>query len=320
MTSRAPYAIVFPGQGSQQVGMGLEIAENDTQSCEVYELAERVTGLEISRLSFTGPEEELFDTANTQPALLATNLAIYELFKRRFPAAPAFFAGHSAGEYAALAAAGVLSYEDAFRLIQERGRLMSQMEDGGMAALKNVSPEQVQALCDEAVVEGGVLVPANWNSPAQTVISGDFDSIEAAIDLAFEREIDVVPLAVSGAFHSPLMAPAAERFAAFSRDIPFADAHTPVIANVTALPVTDGSQWADLLERQITSPVLWEQSVRTLYDQGVRVFVEIGPGVVLSKLTRRILPDATTLSVQDLASLETAIRELESVLDNTLQK
>lgn len=320
MTARAPFAVVFPGQGSQSVGMGLEIAEAYTASCEVYELAEQVTGLAISRLSFSGPEEELYDTSNTQPALLATNLAIYELFKRHFPTAPAFFAGHSAGEYAALAAAGVLSYEDAFRLIQVRGKLMSQMEDGGMAALKNVSPEQVQSLCDEAAVAGGVLVPANWNSPAQTVISGDFDSIEAAIDLAFEREIDVVPLAVSGAFHSPLMGPAAEKFAAFARDIPFADAVTPVIANVTAKPVTDGALWADLLERQITSPVLWEPSVRCLYDQGVRVFVEIGPGVVLSKLIRRILPDATAISVQDLASLEAAVRELESVLNNSLQK
>lgn len=305
-----PYAIVFPGQGSQYVGMGQDIAEHFLTARKLYLSAEQVTGLPIQQLCFDGPEENLTQTENTQPCLLTTSLALYTVFQQKFLIPPSSICGHSAGEYAALVAAGVISAEDALRLIQVRGRLMSQMENGGMLAVKGLTSEEIYTLCNKAVVPGGILVPANWNTPEQTVLSGDIESIESALLLSMDRDIPVVPLAVSGAFHSPLMEEAAKKFAKEARIVEFQTAKVPIISNVTGKPVQSGRQWKNLLEQQIISPVLWTQTVQYMVEQGIEVFIEIGPGNVLSRLIKKIVPSAITLNISDESSLKSTVTEV----------
>ncbi|MEK8129276.1 ACP S-malonyltransferase [Paenibacillus filicis] len=306
------YAVVFPGQGAQYTGMGASLFETADAAKHVYLEAEQWSALPIREVSFQeDPAGRLNDTAYTQPSLLAASLAAWEAFREAVPSLPAYMAGHSAGEYAALAAAGVLSRADAFRLITERGRLMSGMQRGAMAAIKDASAETVERLCRQAVVPGGVLVPANRNSPVQTVVSGDAESVDALLELAFDEDITVIPLAVSGAFHSPLMAPAARAFSPALERALFHRGRVPVVSNVTARPEESGA-WSGLLREQITSPVLWEASIRYLLGQGIRLFIELGPGQVLSRLIRAIEPEAVTLQVQDAETLRLATEHLQS--------
>jgi len=309
------YAIVFPGQGSQYVGMGLEIVKEFPSAEQVFELAAQITNLDIWNFSFFGSVEDLMETSIMQPCLLATNIALYTVFQNHFPRKPKFICGHSAGEYAALVAAGVLSFSDTMRLIQVRGALMSRMQGGGMVALKGVTIEEAEELCRKNVQPDGVLVPANLNSPEQIVISGDNASIEEALLFAFENSVKAIPLPVSGAFHSPLMQEAARQFAYGIRNVQFHDAVVPVISNVTAKPVIDGYEWRNLLERQITSAVCWEASICYIQQQGIEVFVEVGPGQVLSKLIRKIVPSALILNVEDINSLQTTLIELQEVFE-----
>ncbi|WP_159886657.1 ACP S-malonyltransferase [Paenibacillus puerhi] len=307
-----PYAIVFPGQGAQYTGMGASLFAASDAAKQVYVEAEQWTGLPIREVSFVEDDAgRLSDTAYTQPCLLAASLAAWETFREAFPHPPAYMAGHSAGEYAALAAAGIVSRADALRLIAERGRLMSGMQRGAMAAIKDAPGETIERLCRQAVVPGGVLVPANRNSPAQTVVSGDAESVDALLELALDEEVTVFPLAVSGAFHSPLMEPAARAFASVLADVFFHRGGTPVVSNVTARP-EEGQAWERLLREQITSPVLWEASVRHLLGQGIRLFVELGPGQVLSRLIRAVDPDAVTLHVEDAETLRIAVDHIQS--------
>ncbi|KEO84354.1 hypothetical protein EL26_04405 [Tumebacillus flagellatus] len=311
------YAVLFPGQGSQYVGMGQEIAARSPKAHRMFEAAEMISGLPIRTLCAEGPEALLQETANTQPCLLVSSLACYEALLEKAPVRPAFALGHSAGEFAALVAAGALSFPDAVRLIQKRGELMGNMEDGGMAALKNVSLQTASEICEQAVVPGGALVTANVNSPNQIVISGDSDSIEEAVMHCLERDIEVVPLSVSGAFHSPLMQPAADEFAKTLSRATFEHAQIPVVSNVTAEPTVDKRLWPELLAKQMVSPVLFEPSIRALAEQGVTLFLEVGPKQVLSRLIRRILPDAETLHVEDDASLQAAVSRLQELADGT---
>ncbi len=309
------YALVFPGQGSQYVGMGLEIFKEFIAAEKIFESAEQISNLDIRNLCFFGDEENLMETSITQPCLLATNIALYTVFQEHFSRKPKYICGHSAGEYSALVAAGVLSFADAMKLLQVRGTLMSKTQGGGMVALKGVTFEQAEKLCRQNVQPGGVLVPANLNSPEQIVISGDIDSIEEALIFAFDNNLKAIPLSVSGAFHSPLMQEVAENFANIISNFKFNDAGTPVISNVTAKPVINGYEWSQLLEQQITSAVRWEASIRYIYERGVEVFVEVGPKKVLSKLIKKIVPSAVTLNVENVKSLQETLLELEQVFD-----
>ncbi|MFN6497766.1 MAG: ACP S-malonyltransferase [Nostoc sp. DedQUE01] len=314
----ADYALVFPGQGSQYVGMGLEIFKEFISAEKIFESAEEVSKLDIRNLCFFGDEENLMETSITQPCLLATNIALYTVFQEHFSKKPKFICGHSAGEYSALVAAGVLSFADAMSLLQVRGALMSKTQEGGMVALKGVTFEQAEKLCKENVQPGGVLVPANLNSPEQIVISGDMDSIEEALVFAFENNVKAIPLPVSGAFHSPLMQEAAQNVSHIISNLQFNDAGIPVISNVTAKPVINGYEWSQLLEQQITAAVLWESSIRYIYENGIEVFVEVGPGKVLSKLIKKIVPSAVTLNVENVTSLQETLLQLEQIFDRQL--
>lgn len=315
---KACYALVFPGQGSQYVGMGLDIATEFSSAKEIFESSEQITNLAIRDISFFDPEDNLMETSITQPCLLTTSIAFYTVFQKQFPVKPEFICGHSAGEYAALVAAGILSFSDAVHLIQIRGSLMSKMQQGSMVAFKKVTLKEVERLCRKAIQPGGVLVTANLNSPEQIVISGDNDSIEEAILLAFENNIEAIPLPVSGAFHSPLMQEAAQEFAVETHKVQFNDATVPVISNVTAQPTINGYKWTRLLEQQMTSAVYWESSIRYIQNQGIEIFVEVGPGQVLSKLIRKIVPSALILNVEDINSLHTTLVELEEVFETEL--
>ncbi len=312
------YALVFPGQGSQYVGMGLEIFKEFISAEKIFESAEQITNLDIRNISFFGLEDNLVETSVAQPCLLATNIALYTVFQEHFPVKPKFICGHSAGEYAALVAAGVLSFADAISLIEVRGALMSKTQGGSMLALKGVTLEQAEELCRENVQPDGVLVPANLNSPEQIVISGDNASIEEALFYAFENNVKAIPLPVSGAFHSPLMQEAAQQFAHIVRKYQFNDAIVPVISNVTAKSVIKGYEWRQLLEKQITSAVYWEASIRYIQQKGIEIFVEVGPGQVLSKLIKKIAPSALVLSVEDVKSLQKTLIELQELFEPQL--
>lgn len=316
--SSTNYALVFPGQGSQYVGMGLEIFKEFISAEKIFESAEQVTNLDIRNISFFGSEENLMDTSITQPCLLATNVALYTVFQEHFPVKPKFVCGHSAGEYAALVAAGVLSFTDAIHLIEIRGLLMSRTQGGSMLALKGVTLEQAEEICRKNVQPDGVLVPANLNSPEQIVISGDNASIEEALFYAFENNVKAIPLPVSGAFHSPLMQEAAQQFTHIIRNFQFNDACVLAVSNVTAKPVIKGYEWRQLLQQQITSAVYWEASIRYIQQKGIEVFVEVGPGKVLSKLIKKIVPSALILSVEDVQSLQKTLIELQELFEPQL--
>ncbi|MEH2360881.1 ACP S-malonyltransferase [Nostoc sp.] len=311
------YAVVFPGQGSQYVGMGQEFPKLFPSAMKILELAEQVTDLPIQHLSFSSSEEILRETTFTQPCLLAISMAAYTVFQEHFPIKPEFLCGHSAGEYAALAASHVISFSDAIKLIQMRGKLMSQMAEGGMVALIDVTLEEAKTLCIQAVQTNGTLVVANLNSPAQIVISGDSESIESAICIAFEKNIKAIPLQVSAAFHSPLMQEVALNFAKEFSQFRFNNAVIPVISNVTSQPVIQGCKWVELLEKQITAPVQWIDTIHYILQQGIKIFVEVGPNKVLSKLIQKITPSAITLNIEDVNSLEFTITELQNSLNTT---
>lgn len=308
------YAVVFPGQGSQYVGMGRELAERFPVAEATFQEGQKVTGLPIKHLAFAGLEDDLKKTEITQPCLLATNIASYSVLKEVFPLPPSFICGHSAGEYAALVASGILSFADAMRLAQCRGELMSNVQGGSMVALLDANLEFAKALCEEAVLPNGTLVSANINSPSQVIVSGDDESIESILAIALDRDITCVPLSVSGAFHSPLLQAVSQNFGEALSHIEFTNASIPVISNTTAQPVLNGQEWMNLLARQMVSPVLWEASIRYIYQQGVEIFIEVGPRKILSKLIQEIIPSSTTFNVENIESLEQTMFALDSFL------
>jgi len=285
-------AFVFPGQGSQKIGMGRSWVERSVAARETFAEADDVLSFALSRLCWEGPEETLQLTENTQPAILTVSIAIYRSVREELEL-PAVLAGHSLGEYSALVAAGALAFADALRLVKSRGRFMQEAVppgQGAMAAILGLESTEVERLTAEASRPGEVCAVANFNSPEQTVVAGLALAVERAVSLASERGARrALMLPVSAPFHSPLMQPARERLEPLLAATSFRLPAVPVIANVDARPVTDGDAARERLAQQVDSPVQWVDSVRAMVaDFGVERFFEIGPGAVLSGLVRRI--------------------------------
>jgi [acyl-carrier-protein] S-malonyltransferase len=297
-------AFVFPGQGSQKVGMGRAWADASEEARRTFEEADEVLGFPLSRLCWEGPEEELGLTTNTQPALLATSIAIYRaLPSQGFFVEPVAMAGHSLGEYSALVAADVLDFADALRLVRRRGELMQDAVPvgvGAMAAFIGLDDQAVGAVAEEAA-QGEICAVANYNSPGQTVIAGHKAAVDRAVAMAKERgarKAQLLP--VSAPFHSPLMRPAREGMAGELAKVGFRAPRVPVVANADAAPVIDGDAARDALVRQIDGPVRWVESVTWMaQNAGVRTFLEIGPGNVLTGLNRRIATGTVCASLSD---------------------
>jgi [acyl-carrier-protein] S-malonyltransferase len=306
-------AFIFPGQGSQGLGMGREIAEAYPEAMAVFDEANDVLGFDLKAIMFDGPEEELKATANTQPALLSVSTAVSRVLAARGIKAEAC-AGHSLGEYSALVAAGYLKFPEALKLVRERGLLMAEADKagkGGMAAVIGLDAASIQGIIED-VSDSGYLAIANYNCPGQIVISGDKTAIKAAEAPALEAEArSYITLEVSGAFHSEFMKPAAEKFAERLAATVFnsAGATAKVVSNVTARWSED-AKLAELLARQLYSPVRWEESVLFLKDQGFDTFVELGSGKVLRGLLRRIDSALTCLSTESAKSLDQVLTTL----------
>ncbi len=303
-----PLALIFPGQGSQHVGMATQLSRSEPSAAEVLGTADEVLGFRLSHLMAEGPEDELTATRNAQPALLTHSVAALRVLADRL-GGPAFAAGHSLGEYSAHVAAGTLSFEDALRAVRARGELMyeaGQTRPGTMAAILGLSDHEVKEVC--ATVDAGVCVPANFNSAGQVVVSGDVDGVAQAMEMAKEAGAKrVVELNVSGAFHSPLMEPAAVGLREHLESVEFRDPTFPVISNATAEPIVEGAAARELLVKQLTSPVRWGASVRTMVDGGADRFLELGPGKVLTTLNRRNAKGLVSKSAgepDDFAALE----------------
>jgi [acyl-carrier-protein] S-malonyltransferase len=308
-------ALLFPGQGSQHVGMGRDVATASAAARAAFDEADRALGEPLSALCFEGPEEALTLTANTQPAIVATSGALLAALRERVPSWPTIYAaaGHSLGEYSALVAAGALALGDAVRLVRVRGRAMQEAVkpgEGAMAAVMALGPDEVEALCAEAA-QGEVVVPANFNG-TQIVIAGHAGAVQRAAALAQARKGKAILLKVSAPFHCPLMAPAAAALkgplaAAAVRPLAF-----PVVANVDAQPNADPEGVRPRLLRQVDHPVRWEETVRALGAAGVTHAVEVGPGKVLAGLVKRIEKSIQVLPCCDLATLEAAAEFLRS--------
>ena len=308
-------AFVFPGQGSQKVGMGQTLAEQLPESREVFEQANAALGLSLTALCFEGPEDQLRLTENTQPALVAVSTAIARALSER-SVRPDFVAGHSLGEYSAHVAAGTLGFGDALRTVRNRGRYMQEavpVGEGAMAAILGLDADAAAKACDEAA-NGAVVSPANLNAPGQVVIAGSTAAVERAGARAKELGARrVVPLPVSAPFHCALMQPAQDRLAPELRGLVVADPMVPLVANLDAEPKRDGASAIEALVAQVTAPVRWEQVVRRLASEGVDTYVEVGPGSVLSGLIRKIDREARVMSVCDPDGVEQAASTLASV-------
>ncbi len=297
-------AYVFPGQGSQEVGMCLGLCESSPEARRVFKAADEVLGFPLSRLCFEGPAEELRQTINSQPAILTASVA-YMMATRQLNGGRKadFLAGHSLGEYTALVAANVLDFVDALQLVRERGRLMQlsgEMEPGAMAAIIGLDAETVADVCTET----GAQV-ANINCPGQLVVSGTREAVANAMDLSQARgAVGTVALEVSGAFHSELMRPAVEGMARAVESTSFRPPQLPVIANASAKPMTTVEEVKDELLQQLCSCVRWQPSVEYMTEAGVTTFVEVGPGIVLTKLIKRIARKAKALSMNDIDELK----------------
>jgi len=307
-------AFVFPGQGSQTVGMGKELADSSETVQNIFTRADKALGEELSSLIFNGPQEKLTLTTNAQPSLLTTSIAILEKFKQA-NLTPDYVAGHSLGEYTALVAAGALSFEDAVRTVRKRGEFMEEAVPAGqgtMAAILGMSSEDLHAVTEEISGLNHPVQLANINCPGQIVISGSAEGVKRACELAKDKGAKrAIPLEVSGPFHSSLMEPAAEKLRSVLDQIKIVDASVPVVANVNAEEMTFAEQIKENLVKQLYSPVLWENSVQYMLDQGVDTFIEIGPGKVLSGLIKKVNRRVATYAISDTETLEATIRALK---------
>lgn len=335
-------AFLFPGQGSQAVGMGADIFEAYPAARRVFESADEALGISLSNLCFQGPDDVLRETINAQPAIVTVSLALLAALQEALtentsswssPLVPSYTAGHSVGEYAALVASHALHLKDAVRLVRERGRLThleGSLCPGGMAAIIGMDAETLQEICQEATAQSlanlagdvhpgqGQVTIANFNAPGQIVISGEQGALSVAMELAKARGAKrVIPLAVSGAFHSPIMQPAAAGLAQAIMGTDVYDAIIPVISNIHATPLTEAQAIREELAQQIAAPVQWIRTIEYLEGAGVTTFLEIGPGQALTGMVKRIAKGVTTLNVSSVADIEKAagaIREMGLVV------
>ncbi|HPQ41728.1 MAG TPA: ACP S-malonyltransferase [bacterium] len=301
-------AILFPGQGSQVVGMGQDVFRESEAAHRIFTLADEALGESLTNLCFEGPQEALNLTANTQPALLATSAALVNTLLATVDLDITFIAGHSLGEYTALWFAGAFDIQTAIRLVRIRGEAMQNATPegvGAMAAVIGLEEDDIRAICLEAA-DGEVVTPANFNAPGQIVVSGHRGAVERAVELASAKGArKSVMLPVSAPFHCPLMQPAAERMKAELAAIDPGDVLSPVVCNVTAEPMeNEPDAIRNALVTQIVSPVQWVRSIRTMADQGVELFLEIGPGKVLTTLAKRIAPDIQRMNISDLMGIQ----------------
>ncbi len=296
-------AFIFPGQGSQYVGMGKDFCDADAESKAMFRRADEILGFALSTLCFEGPEDELRQTRNTQPAIFLHSMTVFRKLNKQ----PDMTAGHSLGEYSALVAAGAMSFEDGLALVRSRGELMQKAgeeQKGTMAAIVGLLPDAVEQVCKEAS-STGIVQAANFNSPGQIVISGSMEGVRKAMELAKAKGAKLVKeLVVSGAFHSPLMASARDGWKKKLDETKIVDASIPVYANVTAEPVSDAADIRDLLFRQLTNPVRWEESVIHMVRDGATSFVELGPGKVLQGLVKRIASHAEASGVDKFSDIK----------------
>jgi len=296
-------AFVFPGQGSQYVGMGKDLYEQNTEAKALFDLADAMLGFSLTKICFEGPEEELKQTKNTQPAIFLHSMVLARVLRGT---RGTMAAGHSLGEYSALVYAGALTFEAALRLVRLRGELMQQAgveQPGTMAAVVGLEPNVVGEVCCSAW-DAGIVQAANFNSPGQIVISGSVSGVRKAMELAKARGAKMVKeLPVSGAFHSPLMESAKSGLQSALEKADIRDASIPVYANVTAKPVQKADDIRRLLNEQLTSPVRWEETVRNMAGDGATTFVEIGPGKVLQGLVKRIRSDVQTRGIEKYADV-----------------
>lgn len=304
-------AFIFPGQGSQYIGMGKDLYDNFEQAKEVFNKADEILGRKISQICFEGSDDELKQTVNSQPAILTTSLAALKVLQLKLNIEPTFVAGHSLGEYGALCAAGVISLEDAIKLIAKRAELMNEIKGGAMSAVLGLDDASVQECLKEANEVGYVAI-ANYNCPGQVVITGEdyaLKSAEALLSASGAKR--VIPLAVSGAFHSELMKSAGEEFAKFLEGFNLNDAKVPVITNVDAEITTTAVNFKAKMPKQIYSSVYWTQTIQKMVSQGIDTFIEIGPGKVLAGLNKKINSEITTYNIYDKVSLEECVNKVK---------
>ena len=307
-------AFLFPGQGAQAVGMGKDLYETYGIAKNVYDTADKILGKSITTLCFEGPEEDLKQTVNTQPCIVTTSIAALEALKSELNIIPDYAAGHSLGEYCAMYAAGVMNLETTLKAIQKRADLMGSTKGGAMVAVLNAPEGSVEEALKEASSVGYVDV-ANYNSPVQVVITGDEAAVSKAGEILLAKGARrVVPLAVSGAFHSKFMEKAGKEFENFVADLELNDALLPVVTNVDAQPTKSASDFRAKMPKQIYSSVHWTQTIQKMTEDGVEIFIEIGPGKVLAGLNKKIAPEAKVFNVFDKASLDNTIAALKEEL------
>jgi len=300
-------AFIFPGQGSQYPGMGKELADNFQVAHQIFEEADDALGMKISSICFSGNEDDLKLTANTQPAILTASIAILRVVEQETGLRPDYLAGHSLGEYSALVCSGALAFADAVRTVRARGTFMQEavpVGTGAMAAMLSIEKDILEDICREAA-QGDVVTPANFNSPGQIVIAGSVAAVNRAIEIAKSRGFrKAMLLPVSAPFHCAMMQPAAERLSAVLDVTPVFEMKLPVVANANAVPNSAKEQVRPLLVTQVCAPVLWEQSVTEMIVQGAERFFEIGPGKVLCGLVKRISKEVETANIEEIAGLK----------------
>ena len=308
-------AFIFPGQGSQSVGMGKDMFDNFPKAREVFEEADDALGFLLSEMCFSGTAEDLALTANTQPAILATSMAVFSAMEAEGFPLPDYVAGHSLGEYSALVAANSLSLKEAVKTVRKRGKYMQNavpVGAGSMAAILGLDLETLKTACEEAA-KSQVCSPANINSPSQVVIAGNVEAIDRAIEIVKERGAKrAVKLNVSAPFHCALMKPAQDKLTEDLREIDFQDLRFPLVENVSARENSKGERVRTALSEQVSSPVLWKDTIEYLIEKGVKTFIEVGAGKILSGLVKQINRDVRCMNVEDSESLRNSLESLGS--------